>query len=172
MLTNVNLKGNANLKTIILWDECTATCNDYLHHDMNTTIQVVDNNGGAYGYPYYIGQFIPYRGGHIVYEVNNNGSNAKLLTIHEGTSQNSTDAINWCDNYGEGVRIPKSSELDVINNLKSYINNKLIEHNFTQLTNLYWCSYNGGIWRLDIDTGNLRAGGGIIGNTRGILIIE
>lgn len=143
MLTNVNLKGNANLKTIILWDECTATCNDYLHHDVAASIQVVDTDGVSYGYPYYIGQYIPYCNGGVVFESTNEGKNCKLVSVDE-TNSNWGAAKHWCSNYATDWYLPTKDELQAIYDVKDILNATLSANGYTAIgTGLYWSSTEG-----------------------------
>ena len=143
MLTNVNLKSNANLKTIILWDECTATCNDYLHHDVTVSIQVVDTKGESYGYPYYIGQYIPYCNGGVVFESTNEGKNCKLVSVGE-TNSTWNEAKIWCSNYGTDWCLPTKDELQAIYDVKDILNATLSANGYTAIgTGWYWSSTEG-----------------------------
>ena len=163
MLTNVNLKSNANLKTIILWDECTATYNDYLHHDVAATVQVVDTKGVSYGYPYYIGQYIPYCNGGVVFEATNEGKNCKLVSVDE-TNSNWGEAKKWCSNYGTDWYLPARDELTAIYDVKDILNATLPANGYTAIgAGWYWSStedtyYNGGYrdgaYRLSFSSGD------------------
>jgi Leucine-rich repeat (LRR) protein len=108
-LTYVNLKNNSNLKTIIVWDECTTSRNNYLHFDMGD-IEVYDDNGNSYGYPYKIGQYIPWLYGGIVFETSNGEKNGKMVSMSRSSGTLSS-AESWCREYGDGWGIPSIDDL-------------------------------------------------------------
>ena len=66
----VNLQDNANLSAITIWENCKKR-NDYIKFDMQGMV-VEDVNGNKYGYPYEVGQYIPWFNGGVVYEIINN----------------------------------------------------------------------------------------------------
>ena len=70
-LKDVKLRNNRNLQSMIIWDAATRL-NDYLLFDM-ANVMVTDANGNNYGYPYYVGQYIPWFNGGVIYSVNDNG---------------------------------------------------------------------------------------------------
>jgi len=137
-LTDVKLCNNANLKTIIVGDKFTSR-NDYLHFDMGG-VEVYDNAGNSYGYPYKVGQYIPWFNGGVVFEIANEGTNGKMMSITE-VSKNWGDAKTWCSNYGTGWYLPSLDELKVIYSNKSAINSTLSANGCTTLgTGYYWSS--------------------------------
>ncbi|MBQ7945994.1 MAG: DUF1566 domain-containing protein [Bacteroidales bacterium] len=146
-LTDVKLCNNTNLKTIIVGDKFT-TRNDYLHFDMGG-VEVYDNAGNSYGYPYKVGQYIPWFNGGVVCEIANGGQNGKMVSVTEtrlawSTEKITTNARNnddgmanmntikalnpnlskypafkWCADYGTG-----GWYLPAYNELKTIYNNK------------------------------------------------
>lgn len=168
-MTNANLRNNPQLETLIVWDACTTTRNDYLHFDMGGKY-VLDVVGNHYGYPFEIGQYIPWFNGGIVVEISNENVNGKIMSVLETeaswgerkwTSSESKDngwenVINvkeagyyesspahvWCGNYGkDDWYLPAINELTNINKRKAALNEKLSTLNFTNLGKFeYWSS--------------------------------
>ena len=167
-LTDVRLYSNSTLKTIVIWEKCKSR-NDYLHFDMGG-VEVYDNAGNSYGYPFSVGQYIPWFNGGVVYEISNNGVNGKIVSVAEtstswgldGTTTGATNsddgmknvntmkskgyfnrssAFTWCANYGTDWYLPALNELKAIYNNKSTINSTLSAGGYTTLgTDYYWSS--------------------------------
>ena len=168
-MTNANLRNNSQLETLIVWDACIAKRNDHLHFDMGSKY-VLDAAGNHYGYPFKVGQFIPWFNGGVVYETSNNGANGKIISLNEtsvawglyGTTTGAKDSNNgwtnvqtmktkgyftqspaflWCENYGkDDWYLPALNELSTIYNKKSTINSTLQASNYTTLGANYWSS--------------------------------
>ena len=141
-LTNVRLYENTNLRTIIIGDKFT-TRNDYLHFDM-AGVEVYDKAGNSYGFPYKVGQYIPWFNGGVVYEIANGGQNGKMVSS-EKTSKNWHEAKTWCNNYGTDWYLPSLEELEAIYAQKNKVNNTLSAQEFVVLDSLYWSSYEANI---------------------------
>lgn len=158
-LTDVWLKNNPNLTQITIWDACT-TRNDYLHFDMGG-VAVYDAAGNSYGYPYEVGQYIPWSNGGVVFTTTNNGTNGKMISVEKGSATwgpednktNATDeydgrvnvqavkeqgyfeylpAFVWCEEYGKDEwYLPAKNELLSAYSAKSTLNATLKEYGFT-----------------------------------------
>lgn len=70
-LIDVKLRNNPHLRSMTLWTAATKK-NDYLMFDM-ANVMITDANGTNYGYPYSVGQYIPWFNGGVVYSINDNG---------------------------------------------------------------------------------------------------
>ena len=153
-LTNVRLYENTNLRTIIIGDKFT-TRNDYLHFDM-AGVEVYDKAGNSYGFPYKVGQYIPWFNGGVVYEIANGGQNGKMVSS-EKTYKNWHEAKTWCNNYGTDWYLPSLEELQAIYAQKNKVNNTLSAQEFVVLDSWYWSStehhYNGSAYKLDFSKG-------------------
>lgn len=80
-LTDVKLLNNPNLNSMIIWDSATKR-NDYLLFDM-ANVAVTDANGNSYGYPYQVGQYIPWFNGGVVFEVDTDQKHGKIVAQKE-----------------------------------------------------------------------------------------
>lgn len=90
-LTDVRLNNNPTLKTIIIWDKCTSP-NNYLRFKMAGT-EVYDKAGNSYGYPYAVGQYIPWHNGGVIFELSSsNGENGKMISLTEPEEE----WLQWC----------------------------------------------------------------------------
>ena len=157
-LTNVKLCNNKYLKSIIIWDKCTSR-NDYLYFNMGG-VKVYDKIGNSYGYPYEVGQFIPWFNGGVVYDISNNGANGKLVSLTEttavwglsGSNTNATDkdygmnnvdmvkskdyykslpAFVWCGNYARDFwYLPALNELKTLASQTSIVNSSLSKQGY------------------------------------------
>ena len=158
-LTKVVLCNNPSLKKIIIWDECSKR-NDYIQFDMGG-VEVYDNAGNSYGYPYKVGQYIPWFNGGVVYEIANGGANGKMVSVAETrfawsteevytyarddyngvANMNAIKALNsdlskypafkWCADYGRNWYLPAWSESEMIYSQKSTINSTLSSNGYT-----------------------------------------
>lgn len=137
-LTNVYLCNNKSLKTILIANHFTEP-NDYLHFDM-AGVEVYDNAGNSYGYPYTVGQYVPWFNGGVVFEITNCGANAKMVSL-EYTTADWYYAMIWCSNYGTGWYLPSEDELQLAYNNKSKINSTLLAQGYG-----YWCRNSGAYW--------------------------
>ena len=91
-LTDVRINNNPNLKTLIIWDKCTYP-NNYLRSFKMAGTEVYDRAGNSYGYPYSVGQYIPWYNGGVIYELSNNGANGKMVSLTEPEEK-----LQWCIN--------------------------------------------------------------------------
>lgn len=92
-LTDVRINNNPNLKTLIIWDKCTYP-NNYLRTFKMEGTEVYDKNGNSYGYPYTIGQYIPWFNGGVIFDLSsNNGENGKMVSLTEPEEK-----LQWCTN--------------------------------------------------------------------------
>ena len=136
-LTDVSFSDCPNLTKIVIWEKCT-TPNDYLKFDTNKCIVIEDKNGSQYGYPYHIGQYIPYCMGGCVYSVSNDGQNADMVSLQETIAKATTS---WCENYGKGWQFPSKEELSILAESYNKVNTTLELLGFTTLgTKSYWSS--------------------------------
>lgn len=161
-LTDVRINNNPNLKTLFIWDKCTST-NNYLRSFKMAGTEVYDRAGNSYGYPYTIGQYIPWFNGGVICEVSNNKSNGKMMSLTEGKdlrwgtegTTSATDKDNgannmakikalpdwqtyypvfrWCADYGTDWYLPAINELKAIYNNKSTINSTLTANGYNKL---------------------------------------
>lgn len=157
-LTDVWLKNNPNLTQITIWDACT-TRNDYLHFDMGG-VAVYDAAGNSYGYPYEVGQYIPWSNGGVVFTTTNKGTNGKMISVEKTNTTwglkdkktNATDgydgrvnvqavkeqgyfeylpAFVWCEEYGKDAwYLPAKNELLSVYAVKSTLNETLKKYGF------------------------------------------
>ena len=82
-LTDVRIDNNPSLKTVIIWDKCTLP-NNYLRTFKMEGTEVYDKAGNSYGYPYAIGQYIPWYNGGVIFELSSsNGENGKMISLTE-----------------------------------------------------------------------------------------
>lgn len=76
----------------------------------------------------------------VVFEVWNEGQNGKIISLH----QNKCDwwkAVEWCENYGNGWRLPNKSELLMVHNNRAIITNQLMSLQMPALDgDCYWSS--------------------------------
>ena len=126
-LKDVKLRNNPQLRSMIIWTAATKK-NDYLLFDM-ANVMVTDANGTSYGYPYSVGQYIPWFNGGVVYSINANGGgmmvNLKDLrpTYYDKSSGKYWDdsAFYFYDRIGD-PDIPSmfydNSETDGVQNMK------------------------------------------------------
>lgn len=70
-LKDVKLRNNPQLRSMVIWTAATKK-NDYLLFDM-ANVMVTDASGNSYGYPYSVGQYIPWFNGGVIYRVDTNG---------------------------------------------------------------------------------------------------
>ena len=77
-LKEVKLRNNPQLRSMVIWDAATKK-NDYLFFDM-ANVMVTDANGTSYGYPYTVGQYIPWFNGGVIYSVEDNGG-GKIVNL-------------------------------------------------------------------------------------------
>ena len=96
---------------MIIWDAC-KTRNNYLDFDMSGMI-IKDASGNKYGYPFVIGQYIPWFNGGYVYAISNDGANGEMVS-REGSTGTHNDAYNWCRNYGANWNVPSIGTLKTI----------------------------------------------------------
>ena len=69
-------------------------------------VEVYDNAGNSYGYPFSVGQYIPWFNGGVVYEISNNGANGRMISLDqvslawstENVVTNATDNDNGANN--------------------------------------------------------------------------
>ncbi len=164
-LTDVCLKNNPNLTQITIWDACT-TRNDYLHFDMGG-VAVYDAAGNSYGYPYTVGQYIPWSNGGVVFATTNKGTNGKMVSVGytismwgmSGTRMYATDefdgrvnvqtvkergyfkylpAFVWCEEYGKDEwYLPAKNEMLSVYAVVSTLNTTLNKYGFT----IFYTSY-------------------------------
>ena len=138
VLTNVYLCNNKSLKTILIANHF-IELNDYLHFDM-AGVEVYDIAGNSYGYPYTVGQYVPWFNGGVIYEITNGGVNGKMISVEE-TSASWNSAKTWCSNYGTGWYLPSYDEMSDVRRNKSIINSTLSAYDFTALgKGDYWTS--------------------------------
>ena len=83
-LTKVLLTNNQNLSSITIWEKCKQR-NNYIDFDMGGMV-VEDAAGNQFGYPFKVGQYIPWFNGGVVYKTTNNGANGYIVSVTEGTS--------------------------------------------------------------------------------------
>ena len=76
-LGDVKLRNNPQLRSMVIWKNATKR-NDSLLFDM-ANVMVTDADGNSYGYPYTVGQYIPWFKGGVVYHVNDDGGG---LIVH------------------------------------------------------------------------------------------
>lgn len=95
-LTDVKLRNNPQLRSMIIWTAATEK-NDYLIFDM-ANVMVTDANGTNYGYPYYVGQYIPWFNGGVVYNVNENGG-GMLVCLRDITPRYYVSGSGWYDSH-------------------------------------------------------------------------
>lgn len=89
-LTDVRISNNPNLKTLIIWDKCTMP-NNYLRTFKMESTEVYDKAGNSYGYPYTVGQYIPWFNGGVIFELSSsNGENGKMISLTEAKLKWST----------------------------------------------------------------------------------
>jgi hypothetical protein len=168
-MTNANLRNNSLLETLIVWDACVTERNDHLHFDMGGKY-VLDAAGNHYGYPFTVGQFIPWFNGGFIYEISNEGANGKMISLEEtsckwglSTTTGATNSDNgwtnvqtmkekgyftssfpafvWCGNYGkDDWYLPALNELKTIYNNKATINSTLQANGYTTLGTDYYWS--------------------------------
>lgn len=132
-LVSVNLKNCPNLKNIVIWDACTKR-NDFLDFDM-AGVSVVDKDGNNYGYPYYVGQYIPYRNGAVVFAVFNAGVNGSIVSCDQ-KSINFREVISWINDTTTEWTLASVDDMIKLLNEASVING--IE-GFTPITaGTYW----------------------------------
>lgn len=92
-LTDVKLRNNPKLRSMIIWDAATRK-NDYLSFDM-ANVMVTDADGNNYGYPYTIGQYVPWFNGGIIYSLNDNGGGK--MVCHRNVTPRYFDGYEWID---------------------------------------------------------------------------
>lgn len=157
-LTNVWLRNNSKLETIIAWDACVTTRNDFIHFDM-AGMYVQDSAGNHYGYPFHVGQYIPWFNGGVVFHVENDGANGKIVSVGQTSKawsnyrvnisaddqnyginnhikvRSQTDwrttypAFSWCEAYGhDNWYLPAKNELMRLYNNVSSVNRTLSNH--------------------------------------------
>lgn len=134
-LTKVILSNNPSLKKIIIWDECTKR-NDYIQFDMGS-VEVYDNAGNSYGYPYKVGQYIPWFNGGVVYEVSNNGANGKLISVVKAATK-----LAWST---ENINTNAQNADDGMANMKTI---KAINPDLSKYPAFKWCADYGLGWYL------------------------
>ncbi len=83
-LTKVLLTNNQSLSSITIWEKCKQR-NNYIDFDMGGMV-VEDAAGNQFGYPFKVGQYIPWFNGGVVYKTTNNGANGYIVSVTEGTS--------------------------------------------------------------------------------------
>ena len=167
-LTKVVLSNNPSLKKIIIWYECTKR-NDYIQFDMGS-VEVYDNAGNSYGYPYKVGQYIPWFNGGVVYTISNSGQNGKMVSVEETSLTWSTEervtfarnaddgmanmetiktinpdlskypAFKWCADYGANWYLPAMNELMGIMKNKTIINETLSSLGYQTIANTQYWS--------------------------------
>ncbi len=167
-LTKVILTNNQNLSSITIWEKCKQR-NNYIDFDMGGMV-VEDAAGNQFGYPFKVGQYIPWFNGGVVYKTTNNGANGYLVSVTDtktdwgryGTTTNAKDENNgmvnvetvkskgyynvlpafvWCGDYGKGGwYLPAKNELNTIYNNNSTINSTLSANGYTSLGTGYYWS--------------------------------
>ena len=139
-LTSVSLNGCSNLAKIVIWEKCTAP-NDYLTFDLGSNVAVEDVNGCQYGYPYYVGQYIPYCNGGVVYKTSNDGKNANMIALEEIVGYPMETQGSWKGKYGINWILPTKNEMVNISQSYTLINETLTARGHTPLgTDGYWSS--------------------------------
>ena len=134
-LTDVRLNNNPTLKTIIIWDKCTSP-NNYLHFKMAGT-EVYDSAGNSYGYPYAIGQYIPWFNGGVIFELSSsNGENGKMISLTE-----SEELLQWGKNTTEDTKA--NDKYNGANNMK-----KIKDRGIQYYPAFAWCYNYGTDWYL------------------------
>lgn len=108
-LTNVTIEDNDALKQLIIWDACTER-NNFLHFDMGNIV-ICNASGINFGYPYQIGQFIPWYGGGVVSEVSATENSGKLISGLEAKNLTYIELTEWAKEYGDDWYIPSDDEL-------------------------------------------------------------
>jgi hypothetical protein len=152
-LTDVNIKNNSSLKTIIIWDKC-KTRNDYLHFDMGG-VEVYDNAGNSYGYPYKVGQYIPWFNGGVVCGILNGGTNGIVVSLEHEFYYWGNEVMMWIANYGNGWYLPDVNNLKIIYENKDIINSTLSSLNYTPFySDKYWSSTLSGSSRYSVYFGS------------------
>lgn len=145
-LTNVTIEDNSILKRLIIWEACTSR-NNFLHFDMGNVV-IRNASGDNFGYPYQIGQFIPWYGGGVVYEVSATENSGKLVSGLEAKNLSYTELAEWARAYGDEWYIPSEDELRTIffsdvDNLCVKIDNALNAYFNTRFSpdgGYYWTS--------------------------------
>ena len=92
------------------------------------------------GYPYYIGQYIPYCNGGVIFESYNGGQNGKMVSASQNDSCSRSYAESWCSIYGNGWVLPSRTTLMNIYNSKTQINSTLSAHKLEELNATYYWS--------------------------------
>lgn len=104
-LTDVRIDNNPSLKTVIIWDKCTLP-NNYLRTFKMEGTEVYDKAGNSYGYPYAVGQYIPWFNGGVIFELSSsNGENGKMISLTEPEGR-----LQWCTNSTTFNANPKDFE--------------------------------------------------------------
>ena len=129
-LTDANLRNNTLLKTLLVWDACVTTRNDFLHFDMGGKY-VQDAAGNHYGYPFTVGQYIPWFNGGVVCEISNEGANGKIISVDEPEYQ--SQAV-W------GPTKTTTNAKDTANGLANMLAIKALDPDLRGYPAFKWCN--------------------------------
>ena len=135
-LTDVRISNNPNLKTLIIWDKCTMP-NNYLRSFKMEGTEVYDKAGNSYGYPYSVGQYIPWFNGGVIFELSSNkGENGKMISLTE-----SEKGLQW--GLNTTVDSKANDDYNGANNMK-----KIKDRGLEYYPAFDWCYKYGTDWYL------------------------
>lgn len=137
-LTDVRINNNPNLKTLIIWDKCTSP-NNYLRSFKMTDTEVYDRAGNSYGYPYSVGQYIPWFNGGVIFELSSSkGENGKMISLTE------SKRLQW--GLNTSVNTKATDDYNGVNNMKKI---QALSDNWQQYYPAFaWCYNYGTDWYL------------------------